>query len=516
MGKKLVLENVPLNKTVKDLLAVLDPIGTVQWVFMVSEDQNRFTGQAYVEMWSDTEAELVVKELQSQPIDGQPVSARMIKNEETPEMAVDKTPILQSPSDYIYSVIRYQVSGPPGSVVFINNIPKTGIDDTGAAVIRALLPGTYEVKVIFENQLLISTPLSVNCDEEPPRMTVTMEAATALREDQLPLVRTAQFSAIRTQFMSPIYDANATVVMRRTDESSNNIVESSSGGGIGRYALVAIVLIAIAAGSVIGYQKFVATPAKEPDKTPAPTITTPENMVLIPVTIGKKFIVGRDSSAESYQRPAHEVSLSASYFMDKTEVTNEQYLKFVQDTKRKPPKNWGGSVPPASLLQLPVTFVSWDDASDYCKWKGSRSNSLICRLPSEFEWEHAARGENNSLYSWGNDWQSGFANADNPKGKINAVDTHPGDVSPYGIKDMMGNVREWTKDYLTVYPGSKAPYVPGVRVARGGAFSDDPDIATATYRAYLPPENEKDRGYDRTGFRCVCEVPVSVNLNEKK
>src|SRR5207244_1801271 len=98
-------------------------------------------------------------------------------------------------------------------------------------------------------------------------------------------------------------------------------------------------------------------------------------------------------------------------------------------------------------LRMPVTNVDWEDATNFCQWKGTRSG-YVCRLPGEIEWEHAARGEKNLLYVWGNDWREGLANANNPNGKLALVGSHPSDISPYGIFDMNGNVHEWTRDFL--------------------------------------------------------------------
>ncbi|KAF0247984.1 MAG: hypothetical protein FD167_2613, partial [bacterium] len=220
-----------------------------------------------------------------------------------------------------------------------------------------------------------------------------------------------------------------------------------------------------------------------------------------------RVIIGRNNTDDEYQKPVHEVTIQKGYFLDKTEVTNEDYYQYIQDTKKKPPKSWNDVKPPNEMLQLPVITVNWSDSLAYCQWRGTRKG-LVTRLPKEHEWEHAARGEKNYVYPWGNDWLEGYTNANDPKGKIMPVGSNAKDTSPYGLFDMAGNVREWTMDDFSLYEGSKGGAEPGTKAARGGAFSDPKDVATNTFRSFLPPNNND---LDRTGFRCLCELPEKTN-----
>src|SRR5207302_6975147 len=117
---------------------------------------------------------------------------------------------------------------------------------------------------------------------------------------------------------------------------------------------------------------------------------------------GGTFMMGRDDGDE-YERPAHSVTVKP-VFIDINEVTRQQYQDFVSKTGHAAPANWAGKTFPAGTGNWPVTDVSWDDANAYVKWAGKR-------LPTEEEWEFAARGTDNRRYPWGNDWQQGFANA---------------------------------------------------------------------------------------------------------
>ena len=237
-----------------------------------------------------------------------------------------------------------------------------------------------------------------------------------------------------------------------------------------------------------------SAPAPGPDTEATPT--PPEGMVYV---AAGTYIVGRDDR-DPLESPKHSVQLSA-FFIDKTEVTNAAYKKFVDATGRSAPSGWEGGVPPPGADDLPVTGVTWQDAADYADWVGKR-------LPTEAEWEAAARGLEGLNYPWGNQWRSDVANIGALARGIDAVGTHKEGASPSGALDMIGNVWEWTADEFSLYPGSKAPtpkvIVPGAsfRVIRGGAY-DGKEIHDASYRGFV----DAAQGYPKTGFRCVKSAP---------
>ena len=189
--------------------------------------------------------------------------------------------------------------------------------------------------------------------------------------------------------------------------------------------------------------------------------------------------------------PKHQVTLPA-YFIDRYEVTYGDYLRF-DETHRIP-----GRHPDA-----PVTDVTWNDADSYCRAVGKR-------LPTEAEWEKAARGTDGRIYPWGNDFDPQKANigkAPRPGGAF------PDDRSPYGVFDMAGNVSEWTDSWYRPYPGSthRSPnYGIFQKVVRGGSFNaqrhfaDEMFIQT-TFRNYNRPNIS---GPDN-GFRCAKSIPDS-------
>ena len=228
-------------------------------------------------------------------------------------------------------------------------------------------------------------------------------------------------------------------------------------------------------------------PAASATRSPTASIVAPQGMVYVP---GGILGMGRDGGDE-FERPVHKVTV-APFFIDRTEVTNAQYQKFIFSSGHRAPSNWkDGRFPPGEAA-FPVVNVSWEDALAYAKWQDKR-------LPTEAEWEFAARGTEGRLYPWGAEWQGQKANTreDGP-GRVLPAGSFPKGASPYGVLDLSGNVWEWTASDLTSYGGDGRILAPG-KVIRGGAWDVPRDRATATYRGVVQPE----RTYEKTGFRCV-------------
>ncbi|MDQ3917755.1 MAG: SUMF1/EgtB/PvdO family nonheme iron enzyme, partial [Acidobacteriota bacterium] len=268
-----------------------------------------------------------------------------------------------------------------------------------------------------------------------------------------------------------------------------------------RALLVVVGILAVAVGiAAVAFKWSPPTPSttntpastngaqadKQVRNDPAP----PAGMVYVP---GGVFMMGRDNGDE-YERPAHRVPVQP-FFIDQYEVTSEEYAKFVQATGRQPPPGWTNGKFPADAARKPITGVTWNDAKAYCERNGKR-------LPSEAEWEFAARGTDGRLYPWGNEWQWGMANAGRVEADLADVGTHKG-ASPFGVFDLVGNAWEWTADDMTAYPGGKLPEQPpkGTKVLRGGTYLSDSSQATATYRLGYKASGESD--YTETGFRCA-------------
>ena len=258
-----------------------------------------------------------------------------------------------------------------------------------------------------------------------------------------------------------------------------------------------IVMVAVFAGTQPISSVKDASNISLPENLPQVIIDEFGEMVLIP---GGKFMMGRNDGPPD-EGPAHEVEIKP-FFLDKWEVSNQEYKKFVDATGRKAPRHWRlGSYPP-SEAGLPVTHVSWDDAVSYAKWANKR-------LPTEAEWEYVARGGSRGyLYPWGNQWQAGYANVDRKDQPRHPapVRSFEKDISPFGIHDLAGNVSEWVQDNYSERYGA-APERQ-LRVYRGGNFLDEPDKSTNTYRWSDFPNNIPADQSLRVGFRCARDVEV--------
>ena len=284
-------------------------------------------------------------------------------------------------------------------------------------------------------------------------------------------------------------EENAPIAQKPVDLDRG--AKDSAPGGKARLriiAVAAIVLIALAA--VVIYVNFKGERPVSESRPP----TAPEGMIYVP---GGKFMMGRNDGS-SDEGPAHEVEVKP-FFLDAQEVTNQDYKRFVDATGRSAPKHWklnGAYVPDEA--RYPVTYVTWEDATSYAKWANKR-------LPTEAEWEYAARGgAKGYLYPWGNQWQAGYANVDRKgQNKPAPVGSFEKDVSPFGIYDMAGNVSEWVQDFFSGYGATPDQRF---RVYRGGNFLDAPEQGASTYRWYDFPVLTRDVDAFRVGFRCAKDV----------
>jgi formylglycine-generating enzyme len=223
---------------------------------------------------------------------------------------------------------------------------------------------------------------------------------------------------------------------------------------------------------------------------------TDPSMVLIPAG---EFTMGKNSPNVTDWQPEHKVSVDA-FYMDKCEVTNSQYYEFCTKTNTSLPEFWGSSQFKCSLEypDNPVVGVTFYDAMKYAQWAGKR-------LPTEAEWEYAARGAlSDCIYPWGNQIDSTYANY----GKKYKTTLKVGSFKPngYGLFDMSGNVWEWTMDnykddYYANSPNQnpKGPAAGRFKVIRGGSWHSGAMCNQTYYRNGLPP-SWIDFG---VGFRCV-------------
>jgi formylglycine-generating enzyme len=236
-------------------------------------------------------------------------------------------------------------------------------------------------------------------------------------------------------------------------------------------------------------------------------------MILIPAG---PFLMGSNDGLPN-ERPEHTVTLPA-YYIDQFEVTAGRYQKFIESAHKNIPPTWDDEAAQA-MGDLPAVGMSWNDAAAYCKWAGKR-------LPTEAEWEKAARGTDGRRYPWGHMQPFvDIANYNRGMWVSEAVTLVPvnsglegmsvrhglkeGGKSPYGLFHMAGNAAEWVADWYDREYYQKSPDVnptgPAAgekRVIRGGSWADLPNALRVTARFSAEPDYE-----DRTiGFRCAMDA----------
>ena len=241
--------------------------------------------------------------------------------------------------------------------------------------------------------------------------------------------------------------------------------------------------------------KEAKAPTPPPTVPPVPLVTD----VMVEIPAGA-FVMGSDAG-DPEDAPAHPVDLQA-FEIDQFEVTNADFDVFVRatgyvtDAERTEKKGWRDSFGEGQENH-PVVRVTWNDAVAYCTW-------LDKRLPSEAEWEKAARGTEGYRYPWGNEWDAAKANtkASGLRGTV-AVGSFGAGASPYGVEDLAGNVWEWTADWYQAYPGNTtfdAYYGEQCRVTRGGGWFDaEPQVVTFNRNCADPDRT----AIDELGFRCA-------------
>jgi len=271
--------------------------------------------------------------------------------------------------------------------------------------------------------------------------------------------------------------------------------------------------------------EITTTPLSISKKDPINPIDQAE-LIYIP---GGEFIMGAeetDKDADRDEKPARKVYIKPFYIY-KYEVTNRQFANFVKKTGYKPEGEW-------KLLynkftgDHPVVEVSWKDAGEYCKWAGGR-------LPTEAEWEKAARGTDGRIYPWGNKWDPDKCNTKLMKikrGNVAKLEKHDDvwygtlpvgsfktGISPYGVHDMAGNVQEWCHDYFQedYYRDSplKNPVGPSegeARVLRGGGFFAEKEDARCTSRE----DDDPAKWCNLYGFRVVIDDRSEVGSRRQE
>ncbi|MDX8386135.1 MAG: SUMF1/EgtB/PvdO family nonheme iron enzyme [Gallionella sp.] len=227
----------------------------------------------------------------------------------------------------------------------------------------------------------------------------------------------------------------------------------------------------------------------------------PNKMIAIPAG---KYIRGSDDRLPD-EGPRYDAETDA-FLIDVHEVTNLQYKQFINATNRRSPKHFRNRTYPTGKVDHPVVWVSWNDAHDYCEWAGKR-------LPTDIEWEKAARGTDGRDYPWGNDFDLTRVNSPvrwdtlGIEGDTLPVGSFEGGKSPYGLYDTSGNVWEWTESWYTQYPDNQWPsenYGEIYKVLKGGSWWDcsfyQCGVSAPVFNRSYFKKNIKNTSF---GFRCA-------------
>lgn len=249
--------------------------------------------------------------------------------------------------------------------------------------------------------------------------------------------------------------------------------------------------------------------------------TVPKGMVKVPAG---PFVMGSSQTDEDLEavslglpepwfadeRPARTMTLP-TFYIDRTEVTNQAYGAYVAaHPEASAPDDWARRQVPPGKEDHPVAYVTWHHAEHFCRW-------LNKRLPTESEWEKAARGPDGLAYPWGNAFDRRKANVSKgpfDRGHTEPVGSHPDGASPYGALDMIGNVWEWVQDDYAPYPGNDQPveaFHGGFKAMRGLSFEAVGHFPPPTYGEVVAKSARAAfRGYDQplarlrdVGFRCA-------------
>jgi len=418
---------------------------------------------------------------------------------------------------------------PPQSSVFIDNISVGQSRDDGWLMLEGIQSGNHHLRVIHDG--FQDWFGDVVCDGKPAQIVAELRSqADDATERIVPPATESVHSLAETQLshsgMRRTQMPGATATARQgvavpvpAPKPKRGLFSPLVLGILGLLLLLVLGVAGITGAYMLGlFPKIGGGANNSVNRTvsPSPAATTtattspnvpPAKAELISIP-GGAFTMGRNDGNEN-ERPAHQVTVK-DFGMDKTEVTNGEFLDFIHSSGYKPAAgekflaHWVNDKPIAGEENMPVRFVNIDDIKAFAAWRSKR-DGVTYRLPTEQEWEYAARnGSKQNMYPWGDRFDAKCAVIDQTANDPVAVGTKSC-ANSWGVQDLIGNVFEWTGSEASLYPGStgeilprKEPYM----MARGGsAFqkSSGPNAITATFRIDVPAS----RRSPELGFRLV-------------
>jgi eukaryotic-like serine/threonine-protein kinase len=409
-------------------------------------------------------------------------------------------------------------SRPPKSAVYVDNVAVGQTHDNGQLMLEGIQSGNHRLRV--SHQGFQDWQADVVCDGRPQEIVAELRAGTAAAGTAAPVPDLLATGAGRSD-LSTQYSPAASVDLDQTVQQNHEpnrfnvsvlpapaVKKSSLSAWLlgigGLFVLLLIGIVGIGTLYMLGIfgggstAGNAATPT--PPVTPVPPVAA--EMVAIP---GGTFMMGRNDGREN-ERPPNAVTVRP-FKMDKFEITNGEYFAFVDESGYRPvPAHWVNDRPIRGFEKMPVRFVNIDDVEAFARWRSKR-DGVTYRLPTEAEWEFAARnGPKNNLYPWGDTFDPKCAVTDKDTTEPDAVGTAscPND---WGVMDLIGNVYEWTSSPASLYPGSTGQIRPTREpryMIRGGAAlnkSEGEFGITSTFRADV----EASKRDKELGFRLVTD-----------
>jgi eukaryotic-like serine/threonine-protein kinase len=417
------------------------------------------------------------------------------------------------------------LTNPPQSKVFVDNIAVGQSQNDGWLLLEGVQSGNHRIRISHDG--FKDWESDVVFDGKPQQVVAQLAENTGGIPRPGETMPVMQLSQQQMQQFS-VQPLNTPQQMHQTGQQQGwqtghqqqVFIDSQHHGkkGISPVILgligVAGVLLLASVGLISAYQLGVfggrnvvgvnaTPPANNNTNAETPPPTTKAEMVQIP---GGRFRLGRNGG-DALEGPENEVEVN-TFWIDKTEVTNAEYYDFVRAKNYNPlPLTWENGKPLTSDLQFPVRYVSVADVKAFAQWRSERDKKNY-RLPTEEEWEYAARnGSDNNLYPWGDKWEEGRALVTRDL-TIGPVGAKTGSANKWGVLDLVGNIWEWTSSPAAVYKGGDPGITKQIEEKLGrdgfvvrGAWSTKKEnsSATSTFRAFNK-SSDRDK---QIGFRLV-------------
>ncbi len=416
------------------------------------------------------------------------------------------------------------LTNPPQSEVFVDNVRVGRSQTDGWLTLDGLQSGNHQLRISHNG--FQDWENSVTFDGKPKQVVAELKADIAVETEAIPKPEATM--GIRTPMLdTPSHLHNSVPqAAQNTRQISQQEVASQPESkkslflsplflaiiGISGLLLLAIIGVGGAfmtgligrSGTIPNADRNIAVVLNNPDSNANQTSLPETNKADMIKISGGRFKMGRSDGLE-FEKPEHEVDVK-DFWMDKTEVTAGEFYDFVKATDYKPtPPYWEDGKPLPAETKLPIRYVNMNDVKAFAEWRSKRDNAIY-RLPTENEWEYAARnGEQDNLYPWGNEFKIGCAVVDQPDPKPEKVGSKECGANKWGVQDLIGNVYEWTSTESSLYPGNPGEVNPKFKntfVIRGGSAFDKSTgkgAVSSAFRGFVEPTKRDGQ----LGFRLV-------------